>query len=136
MRLILGLLAVGWSGATVAEKPNVLLIVADEQGYNDLGLLGNGIITPTLDRLAVEFVELRLVVEELQLAGAAGHEEVDDALGLGAVVRRLRRERVGGRRGLVRREQRRQGDRAEAHAAVAEEVAAGAAEEAEGVSHG
>ncbi|QDT05971.1 Arylsulfatase [Rubripirellula lacrimiformis] len=43
--------------ATVAEvraagPPNILLIVSDDQGYNDLGLLGNGIITPALDRLA------------------------------------------------------------------------------------
>jgi len=37
-----------------AEHPNILLIVSDDQGYNDQGLLGNGIITPTLDRLAKE----------------------------------------------------------------------------------
>ncbi len=35
-----------------ADRPNILLIVSDDQGYNDLGVLGNGIITPTLDRLA------------------------------------------------------------------------------------
>ncbi|QDT16612.1 sulfatase-like hydrolase/transferase [Alienimonas californiensis] len=39
-------------------RPNVLLIVADDQGYNDLGLLGNGIITPALDRLAAEGTRL------------------------------------------------------------------------------
>lgn len=42
----------------VAERPNILLIVSDDQGYNDLGLLGNGIITPTLDRLAAEGTRL------------------------------------------------------------------------------
>lgn len=41
-----------------AEKPNILLIVSDDQGYNDLGLLENGIITPALDRLAKEGTRL------------------------------------------------------------------------------
>jgi arylsulfatase A len=37
-----------------SDRPNVLLIVSDDQGYNDLGFLRNGIKTPTLDRLAKE----------------------------------------------------------------------------------
>ncbi len=41
-----------------AAPPNVLLIVSDDQGYNDLGILGNGIITPALDRLAAEGTRL------------------------------------------------------------------------------
>ncbi|MCG8650500.1 MAG: sulfatase-like hydrolase/transferase, partial [Pirellulales bacterium] len=41
-----------------AESPNVLLIVSDDQGYNDLGVLGNGILTPHLDRLAREGTRL------------------------------------------------------------------------------
>ena len=40
------------------DRPNVLLIVSDDQGYNDLGILGNGIITPTLDRLSREGTRL------------------------------------------------------------------------------
>lgn len=40
------------------SKPNILLIVSDDQGYNDLGLLGNGIITPSLDRIANEGTRL------------------------------------------------------------------------------
>ncbi len=40
------------------DRPNILLIVSDDQGYNDLGLLGNGIITPTLDRIAAEGTRL------------------------------------------------------------------------------
>ena len=40
------------------ESPNILLIVSDDQGYNDLGILGNGIITPNLDRLAAEGTRL------------------------------------------------------------------------------
>ena len=41
-----------------ADRPNILLIVSDDQGYNDLGELGNGIITPALDRLAEEGTRL------------------------------------------------------------------------------
>ncbi|MGB7327708.1 MAG: sulfatase-like hydrolase/transferase [Rubripirellula sp.] len=41
-----------------AERPNILLIVSDDQGYNDLGELGNGIITPALDRLCQEGTRL------------------------------------------------------------------------------
>jgi len=40
------------------NRPNILLIVSDDQGYNDLGILGNGIITPTLDRIANEGTRL------------------------------------------------------------------------------
>ena len=40
------------------NRPNILLIVSDDQGYNDLGLFGNGIITPTLDRMAKEGTRL------------------------------------------------------------------------------
>ncbi|TWT91858.1 sulfatase-like hydrolase/transferase [Neorhodopirellula pilleata] len=39
-------------------RPNILLIVSDDQGYNDVGILGNGIITPTLDQLAHEGTRL------------------------------------------------------------------------------
>lgn len=58
--LILSLFAL-FSFATILhaeERPNILLIVSDDQGYNDLGLLGNGIITPNLDRLAREGTRL------------------------------------------------------------------------------
>ena len=42
-----------------AERPNVLLILTDDQGYGDLGCHGNTRIrTPRLDRLAEESVEL------------------------------------------------------------------------------
>ncbi len=44
--------------AKSADRPNIVLIVSDDQGYNDLGVLGNGIITPTLDRLAREGTRL------------------------------------------------------------------------------
>ena len=69
--------------------------------------------------------QLRLVVERVDLAGGAGHEELDDALGLGRVVQaavevgpRLRRR--AGRRA----EQVRQRDAAQAAAGLPEELAA------------
>ena len=43
---------------------------------------------------AVELGELRLVVEQLQVAGRAGHEEEQDPLGLRCIMRRLRRQRI------------------------------------------
>jgi arylsulfatase A len=62
-RTILGtliLLAFQLIAAPTAKSnpPNILLIVSDDQGYNDLGLLGNGLITPALDRLAREGTRL------------------------------------------------------------------------------
>lgn len=44
--------------AFAVERPNIALIVSDDQGYNDLGILGNGILTPHLDRLANEGTRL------------------------------------------------------------------------------
>ena len=41
-----------------ADRPNILLIVSDDQGYNDLGVLNNKIITPNLDRIANEGTRL------------------------------------------------------------------------------
>ena len=37
-----------------ATRPNILLIVADDMGYSDIGSFGGEIATPTLDRLAAE----------------------------------------------------------------------------------
>lgn len=38
--------------AEPAKRPNILLIVADDLGYNDLGAYGGEIATPNLDKLA------------------------------------------------------------------------------------
>ena len=40
------------------ERPNVLLIVADDMGYSDIGSFGGEIATPTLDELAKEGLQL------------------------------------------------------------------------------
>jgi arylsulfatase A-like enzyme len=40
------------------RRPNILLVVADDLGYSDLGAFGGEISTPTLDRLAATGVRL------------------------------------------------------------------------------
>jgi arylsulfatase A-like enzyme len=43
---------------SAAESPNILLIVADDLGYSDLGAFGGEIATPNLDRLAASGLQL------------------------------------------------------------------------------
>jgi len=59
----LGAAAVGvprsWASATDARKPNVILVMTDDQGYGDLACHGNRWIkTPNLDKLHGECVRL------------------------------------------------------------------------------
>ena len=44
----------GTAQASEAAPPNILLIVADDLGYSDIGAFGGEISTPTLDSLARE----------------------------------------------------------------------------------
>jgi arylsulfatase A len=45
---------------SAAPKPNVLLIISDDQGYGDFGFTGNKLVkTPNLDRLAAESAVFR-----------------------------------------------------------------------------
>lgn len=41
-----------------STKPHILLIIADDFGYNDIGYHGSEIKTPNLDKLAGEGVKL------------------------------------------------------------------------------
>ncbi|PHQ37016.1 arylsulfatase [Rhodopirellula bahusiensis] len=53
------LLVVSCSLANAADKPNVILIVADDQGYGDMSCHGNPILkTPNMDRLFIKSVRL------------------------------------------------------------------------------
>jgi len=44
--------------ANLKSRPNILLILADDMGYSDLGCFGSEIKTPNLDRLASEGVQM------------------------------------------------------------------------------
>lgn len=46
------------ASAVAAERPNILLIVADDLGYSDLGAFGGEIATPNLDTLASSGLQL------------------------------------------------------------------------------
>jgi arylsulfatase/arylsulfatase A len=57
---LLGVLFLFIATFAVADPPNVVLIVTDDQGYGDLGFHGNPILkTPHLDRLAGESAQLQ-----------------------------------------------------------------------------
>src|SRR5262245_49352624 len=46
--------------AAAADRPNVLLVITDDQGFGDLGCHGNPVIkTPNLDALDKEYVWLK-----------------------------------------------------------------------------
>ena len=55
---VCGILGVFIGHLPGAERPNVVLIVSDDQGYNDLGVLLPELETPALDRLAKEGARL------------------------------------------------------------------------------
>jgi arylsulfatase A-like enzyme len=51
--LIAVLLSAAPPPAVAADRPNVVLIISDDQGWNDFGFMGSAIVnTPNLDRLA------------------------------------------------------------------------------------
>ncbi len=57
----LGLVVAGLSAsqAVAADKPNIIVILADDMGYSDLGCYGGEIETPNLDRLAQNGIRYR-----------------------------------------------------------------------------
>ncbi len=52
------MLAFTMPAAMADERPNIIVMVADDLGWNDVGFHGGDIDTPSLDRLAAEGVEL------------------------------------------------------------------------------
>ena len=56
--LLLLVIAMHTTPAVAAERPNVIIMVADDLGWSDVGFHGGEIDTPSLDRLAAEGVEL------------------------------------------------------------------------------
>ena len=61
MRVIVAIVVslLGWvAPAGSAECPNIIIMVADDLGWSDVGFHGGEIDTPSLDRLAREGVEL------------------------------------------------------------------------------
>ena len=48
---LIGLLALACN-APAPTPPNIVLIIADDMGYSDIGAFGGEIATPNLDRLA------------------------------------------------------------------------------------
>ena len=81
------------------------------------------------ERLAVHLGEVRLEIEEIEMARCACHEEMDDGLGLAREVARMWRHGVDESRSGLRThsfcEQSRESHFSDANAAVAKEVTAG-----------
>lgn len=54
--IVLSALSLG--AAHGQDRPNVIIMVADDLGWNDVGYHGGDIETPSLDRLAAEGIQL------------------------------------------------------------------------------
>ena len=62
---ILYIISVGIIGAStqlaqaeMSEKPNIIIVMADDMGWSDIGCYGGEIQTPNIDRLAAEGLRL------------------------------------------------------------------------------
>ena len=103
------------SAVDVTKQPNIVLIMADDMGFSDIGCYGSEIKTPTLDRLAKKWDSIYAVLQHVALlphasfvahrhVPASGRHRLDDG---GQQIARLP-WRTGpgcgdGRRGTKRR---------------------------------
>ncbi|WP_415407396.1 sulfatase-like hydrolase/transferase [Sulfurovum sp. CS9] len=55
---VITLAIIVFSTTAYTKQPNVLLVVADDMGYSDIGSFGGEIKTPTLDQLAKEGIQM------------------------------------------------------------------------------
>lgn len=97
--MALGLIAASMmASAAPADKPNFLLIVADDLGYSDIGAYGGEIETPTLDALADEGIRMTNFhtaptcspTRSMLLSGADSHQA-----GIGNMAELLTAEQKG-----------------------------------------
>ena len=58
-KLLVLILAAQWTKANTATKPNILMIVMDDLGWNDTSYKGSDIPTPTIDKFANEGIRLQ-----------------------------------------------------------------------------
>ena len=57
----------GISAISSRKKPNILLIVADDMGFSDLGCYGSEIQTPNIDALAQGGVRFSRLAKEMKV---------------------------------------------------------------------
>lgn len=89
LTICVSVLAPQHASAQSAKRPNILVIVADDLGYSDLGAFGSEIRTPNLDKLAAEGTRLQSFyaspfcspTRAMLMTGADNHQ-----VGLGAMV--------------------------------------------------
>lgn len=53
--LLIAAVSVDFNSATAADRPNVVIVLADDLSYRDVGFMGNRLVhTPNIDRLAAD----------------------------------------------------------------------------------